>query len=277
MTDQLDRGNGAKLHYEYDAPSGERPTFVFVNAITGSTAQWQGVIGPALRAEGFGTLAYNMRGQENSPSLVEEPLEEAVHVEDLGALLDHVAPPRPILTGLSIGGLFATKAFLAGAPAAGFVYLNTLRAPGLALDWLNEAIFRAAGLGGPALVMDMFLPLLVGPAHLARMRGNCLGAAPYQPPGPEDGVVRLLSGGREANWNVDWSRVVVPVLNVTGLQDRVFYNGADVARLAALMPDLEHVALPEIGHLIPAEAPETLARLLIGFGTRILANRMTLS
>ena len=38
---------------------------------------------------------------------------------------------------------------------------------GLALDWVNEAIFRAAGLGGPALVMDLFLPMLVGSRPLA--------------------------------------------------------------------------------------------------------------
>lgn len=268
--ERLERGAGAGLHYEYHAPADEkRPTFVFVNAITGSTAQWQGLIGPALRAEGFGTLAYNMRGQENSPARPDDDLAEALHVDDLQALLAHVNPPRAVLTGLSIGGLFATKAYFAGSPAIGLVYLNTLRAPGTALDWVNEAVYRAASLGGPALVMDMFLPMLVGPAQLEKMRANCLGGMDYQRPAGDDGVLRLLGGGRGADWAIDWSRIGVPVLNVTGLRDRVFYNPADVARIAAQIPALDHVALPDIGHLIPAEAPETLARLLIGFGARL--------
>ncbi len=267
--DPLDLGEGAKLHFEYDAPADGRATFVFINAITGSTAQWQGVIGPALRAEGFGTLAYNMRGQEKSPARPADDLTEALHVADLKALLAHVGPPRVILTGLSIGGLFATKAYLEGAPAIGLVYLNTLRAPGLPLDWVNEAIFRAAALGGPPLILDLFLPMLVGPGHLAPMRASCLGDQGYQPLSADNGILRLLGGGRHADWAVDWGRIGVPVLNITGLRDRVFYNPVDVERISAQIPDIQRVALPDVGHLIPAEAPEELARLLIGFGARL--------
>jgi 3-oxoadipate enol-lactonase len=276
--DPLDLGDGAKLHFEYDAPAEGRATFVFINAITGSTVQWQGVIGPALRAEGFGTLAYNMRGQEKSPNMrgqekspawPADDLTEALHVADLKALLTHVGSPRVILAGLSIGGLFATKAYLEGVPAIGLVYLNTLRAPGLPLDWVNEAIFRAAALGGPPLILDLFLPMLVGPAHLARMRESCLGDQGYQPLSAENGILRLLGGGRHADWTVDWGRIDVPVLNVTGLRDRVFYNPADVERISAQIPDIQRVVLPDVGHLIPAEAPEELARLLIGFGARL--------
>jgi pimeloyl-ACP methyl ester carboxylesterase len=267
----LDLDDRASLYYEYDAPAANRNTFVFVNAITGSSAQWQGVIGPALRAEGFGTLAYNMRGQDQSPALASNDLGETLHVADLKALLSAVNPPRPILTGLSIGGLFATRAYLQGAAISGLVYLNTLRTPGVALDWVNEAIYRAASLGGPPLIMDLMLPMLVGPAHLARMRGNCLGEGGYSPLSPDNGVLRLLGGGRHADWNLDWSKIGVPVLNVTGLRDRIFYNASDVERILAQIPDVQSVALPDVGHLIPAEAPEDLACLLIGFGARLSA------
>lgn len=270
---ELDLGNGASLHYEYDAPQDHRNTFVFINAITGSTAQWQSLIGPALRAEGFGTLAYNMRGQDQSAALASDDLTEALHVADLTALLGAINPPRPVLTGLSIGGLFATKVYLQGASISGLVYLNTLRAPGIALDWINEAIYRAARLGGPALIMDMFLPMLVGPAHLARMRENCLSGGGYTALDPDNGVLRLLGGGRSADWSLDWRRIDVPVLNVTGLKDRVFYNASDVERILAQIPNVQAVAMPNIGHLIPAEAPEDLARLLIGFGARLGVSR----
>jgi pimeloyl-ACP methyl ester carboxylesterase len=42
------------------------PTFVFVNALTGSTDHWEGAVAPALREAGFGTLSYNFRGQDQS-------------------------------------------------------------------------------------------------------------------------------------------------------------------------------------------------------------------
>ena len=56
------------LFYEHKAPrSSNGRTFVFFNALTGSTDNWEGVIGPKLRDAGHGTLAYNMRGQTDSP------------------------------------------------------------------------------------------------------------------------------------------------------------------------------------------------------------------
>ena len=49
----LELGPQDGLYYEYDAPMGAGAcTFVFVNAITGSTDMWQGAIGPALRDAG---------------------------------------------------------------------------------------------------------------------------------------------------------------------------------------------------------------------------------
>ena len=64
------------------------------------------------------------------------------------ALLAQLDPPAPILVGLSIGGLFAAQAYLAGAPAIGLVLINTLRKPSQRLEWINQAMVRLARLGG---------------------------------------------------------------------------------------------------------------------------------
>ena len=92
---------------------------VFVNALTGSIDNWQGVVDPALREAGLGVLRYNLRGQEKSPVNDDRILDDQLIISDLCRLIDVVKPPRPIYCGLSIGGLFAARAVLSGRPAEG--------------------------------------------------------------------------------------------------------------------------------------------------------------
>ncbi|HBH01834.1 MAG TPA: hypothetical protein DDZ42_07925 [Candidatus Rokubacteria bacterium] len=149
----LDIAAGESLHYEYDAPGAAGATFVFVNALAGSTATWQHQeIGPVLRAAGFGTLCWDFRGQGQSRCGPATELSPRVVVEDLRRLAAHVRPPRPILVGLSIGGLFAAQGHLAGVPAVGLVLVNTLRKPGPRLEWINQAVVALARAGGTRLV-----------------------------------------------------------------------------------------------------------------------------
>lgn len=261
--------DSARLYYEYDPPQAGRCTFVFVNALTGSADMWRREIAPALRAEGHGVLAYNMRGQPESPPAPDDTLGEALIVADLCALMRHVSPPRPVLVGLSIGGLFAARAWLEGAPAEGLVLINTLRKPGLALDWINEAIARAAALGGQQLVMDMFLPMLVGPKKLAELRPDCLKDAPYEPFAPDAGPMRLLRDSGAAEWDLPYEKLALPVLVLTGLRDRVFLDREAVAELMARMPDARQSEFPERGHLLPAEDGAAVSRELSAFASGI--------
>ena len=264
----LELGAGQALFYEYDAPEAGKPVFVFVNALTGSTAAWQAEVGPALRAEGYGTLCYNFRGQAESQFAESDVLDERTIVSDLMVIVAHVAPPKPIYVGLSIGGLFAARAILKGAPAHGLVLINTLRKPGTALAWINEAVTRAAALGGAALIMDMNLPMLVGPAFLEKMRPNCLTDAPYAPLGEGDGAMQLLAHSRSADWDVPYEELSLPTLVLTGRRDRVFYNEDDVAELKARLPNASEKVFADYGHLLPMEAgPETANALSEFAGT----------
>ncbi|MGF1640207.1 MAG: alpha/beta fold hydrolase [Rhodospirillales bacterium] len=253
------------LYYEYDPPSVRQQTFVFVNALTGSTATWQTDIGPTLRTAGYGTLAWNFRGQAGSPFTPGTPLDEALIVADLGRLIAAVAPPRPVLVGLSIGGLFAMRALLAGAPAEALVLINTLRRSGPRLDWINTAMARAARVGGLRLVLDLYMPLLVGPERLAKIRGDFLGDEPYVPIDPADGHFSLLAHARSTDWEVPYEQISVPTLVVTGLQDRLFYDRDEVMALTARLPRAKTLEMADAGHLIPAERPTALAAGLIAF------------
>ena len=260
------------LYYEHHLPADDgRGTFVFFNALTGDTAAWEAVICPILRDAGYGTLTYNMRGQVDSPFSPKVELGEKEIVADAVKLLSEVAPAGPILVGLSIGGLFAIRAWLAGAEATGLALINTLRRDGPRLKWIGDALVRAVEVGGLPLFRDLFLPLLMGEDWLQQNRaGFLLPDSQYAALEPGSGHYKLLSeAGRNADWNIPYHRLNLPTLVITGLQDHVFLEKDVVDSLFAEIPDGRRVDMPAAGHLIPSEQPEALAGALLTFAKEI--------
>ncbi len=253
------------LYYAYDPATDKAHTFVFVNALTGSTATWQAAIAPALRAHGYGTLAYDFRGQANSSFAPGRALDQTLIVDDLRRLVDAIAPPNPIFVGLSIGGLFAAWAILAGMPASGLALINTLRQPGVRLEWINKAMALAAMLGGPRLVMDLYMPLLVNTDRAEAIRGNHLVSALYEGLDPSEGIANLMAHAGSADWQPPWEQLTLPTLVITGLADRIFYDADDVRAIVARLPDARRIDMANAGHLVPAERPQETIAALAGF------------
>lgn len=263
-------GQGDGLHFQHAPPTGEGGlTFVFVNALTGDAASWEGPVAAPLRAHGHGSLVWNFRGQKDSPFSDPAAITADGIVADARALLEAEQPARPVYVGLSIGGLFALQLHLGGALALGLLLINTLRKPRPRLEWINAATHRAAVTGGPRLIQDLMLPHLMGPAWLAANRSAFLGDAAYEGLPPDSGTARLLAAGMEADWDVAYEGVSVPVIALSGLRDRVFYDAADVAELAARMPKAERVDLPDLGHLIPVERPQAVLDACLALAARI--------
>ncbi len=244
------------------------PTFVFVNALTGSTDAWETTVAPTLRAQGFGTLSYNFRGQTDSPFDPALELTDRVIVADLERLLAETRPALPILVGLSIGGLYAARAVLNGSGVKGLVLLNTLREIGPRIDWVNTAMARIVAHGGVGLFLDALFPLLVNGDFAAKARDNFL-KGDYAPLPPDHGHMNLMRNAAETDWTLDYSALALPVLVITGLQDRVFLDRDVVDRLYATLPDARREDWAEAGHLLPQEAPERLAASLARFATEI--------
>ena len=262
------------LYFELTPPPGSGGlTFVFVNALTGNTQAWESHVAPSLRAEGFGTLSYNFRGQEGSPFDAGSDLTPALIVDDLTRLISGLAPPRPILVGLSIGGLFAAQAILAGTQAEGLVLLNTLREIGPRIAWVNAAMPRLVASGGVRLFLDAIFPLLVNEDFAATARANFLQDAPYEPIDPTHGHLNLMRHADQADWAIDYAKLTLRTLVITGLQDRVFLDRDVVDRLYGRLPDARREDWPDTGHLIPQERPERLAQSLARFGKEIEGSR----
>ncbi|MEN8197041.1 MAG: alpha/beta hydrolase, partial [Pseudomonadota bacterium] len=190
-------------------------------------------------------------------------------VADALRLLEAVEPQNPVFVGLSVGGLYAAKLHLGkngdGYPCRGFVLINTLREIGPRLSWINAALLRLAEAGGLDLLRDAYSPLLLGQEWQAENRGNFLKPGGYTPLSQDDGAWHLLKAGEDTAWDVDWSALSVPVLNITGRQDRIFRDDAVIARLLGQFRNVRAVEYAEAGHMVPAETPERLARDLVEF------------
>lgn len=270
---QLALSPGNSLSYEHTPPSRAGGlTFVCFNALIGDQAIWTGGIGPALLAAGHGLFTYNLRGQPGSDFTLGGFSVEQI-VDDACALMELSAPERPVHVGLSIGGLFGLEAHLRGGVGAarGLVLINTLRVEDTRLKWLNDAMIRAVATGGLDLLRDMFFPLLFNLEWQGLNRRDFLTDRPYRPLSKDDGTYLLLAAGSLANWDQPYERIDVPVLSITGLQDRLFYDVDAVNRLSARIPDITRVDMANAGHMIPAERPVELAEAILAFAVRLEA------
>ncbi len=263
-------GDQDALFYEHTPPREvQGATFVFFNALTGDTNAWEVEIGPALREAGHGTLMWNFRGQKDSSFSNPDVITAEGIVADSIELIQTAAPLRPVYVGLSIGGLFAAQAHFGGVTCDGLLLINTLRKAGARLDWTNRAAHRAALLGGGRLIQDLMLQHLTGPAWQAENSDNFLKDVPYDPLDPDSGAARLLKAGIGADWNIAYEELTMPVTVLSGLQDHVFYDAADVAELTGRLPNAETIDISDIGHLVTMERPAAITRACLALADRL--------
>ena len=261
----LGRHNG--LSYDYHAPArDDGHTFVCFNPLTGDKAMWQQGIGPAITEAGHGLLSWNLRGQADSPFSPGE-ISEAGIIADATKLLGQVNPPNPVYVGLSVGGLYAAKLHLANdrTRCTAFVLINTLREMTPRLKWINTALVRLAQTGGLDLLRDVYTPLLLNEAWQEQNRTDFLKDGGYTPIAEADGALHLLKAGEATRWDVDWSTLGVPVLNITGLQDRIFRDAPVINKILATIPRAKAIEYDDAGHMIPAEQPARLAQDILEF------------
>ena len=259
----LDQNNS--LYYEYVENKKNSFNYVFLNALTGNTSAWNGVIGKRLKDEGYGYLTYNFRGQTNSSFEENINLTSEIIISDLIRLINHLNLKNIILCGLSIGGLYAAIASLKKIDVKGLILINTLRKPSSRLDWINRAMVNAAKLGGIALIMDMGMPVIASPKFLNKVRSNCLVFENYKPLKKNDGILKLMEGSLTANWSFDWSKINIPTLVMTGHLDRMFRIPNDVEELVKKIKNSTTLEFPNCGHLIPLEEPEMFSDHIIKF------------
>lgn len=263
----LDDANA--ITYHWTPPEAGRPSAVFYNPLTGNFGMWEAAIAPALRDAGIGTLVWNYRGQQESPIGADVRITAEQVTADAVRLLDHVAPPLPIHVGHSIGGYFAIRARETGATAAGLVLINTLRADGPRLAWLNDGLVACARVGGLPLLRDLFAPLLFGEAWQQANRGNFLKGEGYSALAEDATDLRLLQAGSTADWSIAWETVDLPVTVLTGREDRVFLDTIVVEGILARLPQATAILVETAGHMLPVEAPEPVIEACLDLADQV--------
>ena len=269
IVSKLDIDQKNSLYYEFEQSKKNTYTYVFVNALTGNTSAWNGVIGKRVRDAGHGYLTYNFRGQINSSFDKSMNLTSEIIISDLLKLIDHLNLKNIILCGLSIGGLYAAIASLEEIDVKGLVLINTLRKPSPRLDWINRAMVNAAKLGGSALIMDMGMPVIASPKFLNKVKSNALVFENYKPLDKNDGIFKLMEGSLSTNWSFDWSKINVPTLIMTGHLDKMFRIPEDIEDLVKKIKNPITLELPSCGHLIPLEEPEQFSDHIIKFAKNL--------
>ena len=87
---------GHGLYVEHHRPAaGNGLTFVFFNALTGDTGQWEAPIAAPLRKAGHGTLLFNFKGQKDSPLDPGATVDAASITGDAVRVIQAEAPARP--------------------------------------------------------------------------------------------------------------------------------------------------------------------------------------
>lgn len=257
------------IHVIHYAPKGDLATFVFLNSMGATTDAWEGVIAPALRAQGFGTLSFDYRGQGKSIYGAEATLDPAGIIDDIVHVFAEEKPHRPFMVGLSIGGLFGAWASERGASANGIILINTLRKANAQVDWINELEARLIAMGGMPLVLDVLRPILSGVEELERLRPTHLPEEGYTPWPADHPRRRLAEQVHKADWNFPWERLKLPALVLTGWHDRLFRIQADVDELVEKLPDAQVVNFPNGGHSLQAEHPKRFVALISGFALSV--------
>jgi 3-oxoadipate enol-lactonase len=264
---EIDSGNA--VYFEYHPPADGKVTFVFCNSMGLSTAFWHDNVTPSLRARGFGTLAFDYRGQGQSRYDATATLEPYEIVADIGRVLKTVAPKRPILVGISIGGQYAAQAVLKGAHVEGLVMSNSLRKAGPHTEWIIELEGRLVEMGGLQLAQDCMNPALYSNAALIELRKTHLPAEGYTPWPADHPRVRIGWGLKKYNWDVEYERLNLPVLIMTGLHDRLFRVQEDVDELFARLPNGRAVTFDDAGHVLHREIPERLVDVFTEFAATV--------
>ena len=249
--------NGADLHYRDEGPR-DGAAVVFANSLGTDLRVWDALL-PHLPA-GLRLVRYDKRGHglsEETPG----PYAIETFADDAAALIRHLGLARPVLVGLSIGGLIgqslavrhpdlldglviSNSAAKIGEPQMWRDRIAAVRANGLASiarptmeRWFTSP-FRARGLDGPWSRM------------LARQ--------------PAEGYIAACEAIAAADLRADAARLTLPVQLIAGAHD-----GATppeiVEATAALIPGARFDLITDAAHIPCVETPTAHAALITRF------------
>lgn len=243
--------------------AGAGPLAVLLHGFGMDGSMWQPVV---ERVDGRRCVAIDMRGAGATPpgSGAAVPLEQ--HADDVAAVIAACGQARADVVGFSMGG-FVLLALLERHPdVVGSAVLVGTRANAddAATRAGRDALVRTLlEQGRPAAYLEL-LPRLAAPDasdHVRAQLRTMFEAQPYE------GLIAALRAMRERPDRLAvLSQVRVPVLVVAGEHDA--FSPSPLPQQMAHAAGAQMEVIAGVGHTMPLEAPDTLARLITAFWER---------
>jgi pimeloyl-ACP methyl ester carboxylesterase len=236
-----------------------------------SSFLWRAV-GPLLGAEGCTAYAIDLLGYGESDRPYDADFSVAAQAEYLDQAMIALRISRAVVAGVDVGGGVALR-LAATRPerVAELGLINSIAfdewpgedAKSIQLGTARFALRVARGMLGVAPLLTPILERSVANPGFMPQRLVARYLAPYV---GTDGVMHLLALARALDPDdlaeLDLSAVLAPTLIVRGEEDP--WVAPSVAeRLAAGIAESRLVRLPQVARLVPEEAPELLAGLLL--------------
>lgn len=243
--------------------AGSGPLAVLLHGFGMDSTMWRPVL---ERADGRRCVAIDMRGAGATapgPSRA-VPLEQ--HADDVAAVIAACAQARADVVGFSMGGL-VLLALLERHPdvVGSAVFVGTrANADDAATRAGRDALVRTLLERGRGAAYLELLPRLAAPDasdHVRAQLRTMLEAQPYE------GLIAALHAMRERPDRLAvLSQVDVPMLVVAGEHDA--FAPAPLPQQMAAAAGAQMEVIAGVGHTLPLEAPDTLARLITAFWAR---------
>lgn len=248
-------------------------TIVLLHGFGTSSFLWRAVA-PEIAQARHTAVALDLLGYGESDRPLDTEFGIAGQVEYVDRALTALRVPRAAVVGVDLGGAIAMRlAVMHPDRVSHLVLVNALTAestPAADVRALQRNTARfvlrvATGILGAA---PLLTPVLQGSvadrAHMPwRLVARYL--APFV---GQDGVRHLLALAASVTADdlrdVNPATVRIPTLVVRGEADEWLEDGA-AERLSALIPDSQLLRLPGVGRLVPEEAPEHLAGVILDF------------
>lgn len=248
--------------------SGRRgaPAVVFVNGWTASGLMWPQVLIDGL-ARSFHVLRIDNRGTGWSRGM-RRPFTIGDLADDVRGVIDHYQLARPVIVGLSMGGMITQELAMRAPQRLGHVVLLATRPPAPAHTLGPQ--FITAALMAPPQPNERFRDFM------ARTWGTVTGPgfAERNPDMVAEIVTSVVTRPTPRSTIIDqaraiaaWSgasrlkRVRVPTTVVHGVSDPLI-PVRNAIRIAQLIPDADYHELPGVGHLLAHEDPTTVEAVI---------------
>ncbi|MGH7856094.1 MAG: alpha/beta fold hydrolase, partial [Candidatus Binatia bacterium] len=217
------------------------PDFVCLHGLADTRRIWDRIV-PGLSARGrVVTVDQRAHGSSGAPP---GPYRRQDLADDVRALLDRLAVPRAILVGHSMGGIVAmTTALACPERVAALVLLGTASECNERASRWYERIARSAEERG----LDGLREAIFGPASRRTIDGDAQGIAH---------VTRCLRSLHDDPLTPRLAEVRGPVLLLVGSKDPMGAGASSI--LARAFPNASLEIVPERGHWLHVEAPETV-------------------